>query len=593
MRDLRKVKDVYIKLNDILSVKQKKLAVVVLLAGIIAALLELLGVAVIVPILDMLLDVDSLQNKWFIKPFVQAFKLNSVSRMIWFVAIGIIGIYLLKNLYFAFFNWISFKFAYKVKRELSIRVLRTYMQQGYIFFVENNTSRLLEGIGNDIDGVYNILNTFFNIATKALTVGCIGIFIVMQSKEMAIILIVLAIGCFVIIQLIYGKAMRKNGVIKRELRFENSKISIEAIQGNKEILVMNKQDFFIKHYEKILAELNRICVKVDLGTVTPAYIIEMICISGVMMAVAVQMGSTESNVRLLAQVSTIAVGAFRMLPALGAITSGINSISMNTAQLAAAYETLEGVKELEKLESERVVKSSKYKDVIFQKELLINNISYHYPNTEENVLEDVSIRINKGQSVAFIGPSGAGKTTISDIILSLLKPTAGEILMDGINIEDLGGEWNKIIGYVPQMVYIVDDNIRNNIAFGEEEGTIDDSKIWDALKMARLDDFVMGLPEGLETVVGERGIRFSGGQRQRLAIARALYRNPEILVLDEATAALDNETEAEVMKAIETLQGYKTLIIVAHRLTTVQKCDVIYEVKNRKITRKEKIEEEK
>ena len=165
--------------------------------------------------------------------------------------------------------------------------------------------------------------------------------------------------------------------------------------------------------------------------------------------------------------------------------------------------------------------------------------------------------------------------------------------MDGINIEDLGGEWNKIIGYVPQMVYIVDDNIRNNIAFGEEEGTIDDSKIWDALKMARLDDFVMGLPEGLETVVGERGIRFSGGQRQRLAIARALYRNPEILVLDEATAALDNETEDEVMKAIETLQGYKTLIIVAHRLTTVRKCDVIYEVKNRKITRKEKIEEEK
>lgn len=282
-----------------------------------------------------------------------------------------------------------------------------------------------------------------------------------------------------------------------------------------------------------------------------------------------------------------------MLPALGAITSGINSVSMNTAQLAAAYETLESVKELEKIEREKVVKASQYKNITFQNELLIKNVSYRYPNTEENVLEGINICINKGQSVAFIGPSGAGKTTISDIILSLLKPTAGEILMDGINIEDLGGEWNKIIGYVPQMVYIVDDNIRNNIAFGEEEGMIDDSKIWDALKMARLDDFVMGLPEGLETVVGERGIRFSGGQRQRLAIARALYRHPEILVLDEATAALDNETEAEVMKAIETLQGYKTLIIVAHRLTTVRKCDVIYEVKNRKITRKEKIEEEK
>lgn len=593
MNNLRKVKDVYTKLNYILSTKQKKLAVVVLFAGIVAALLELLGVAVIVPILDMLLDMDSLQRKWFIRPFVQIFRLDSPSRMIWFIAIGTIGIYLLKNLYFAFFNWISLKYAYKVKRELSIRVLHTYMQQGYIFFVENNTSRLLEGIGNDIEGVYSILNTFFNIATKALTVGCIGVFIILQSKEMAIILIILAIGCFAVIQLIYGKAMQKNGVQKRNLRFENSKTSIEAIQGNKEILVMNKQDFFIDHYEKILSELNQVSVKVDMGTITPAYIIEMICISGVMMAVAVQMGNAESNIRLLTQVSTIAVGAFRMLPALGAITSGINSVSMNTAQLAAAYETLESVKELEKIEREKVVKASQYKNITFQNELLIKNVSYRYPNTEENVLEGINICINKGQSVAFIGPSGAGKTTISDIILSLLKPTAGEILMDGINIEDLGGEWNKIIGYVPQMVYIVDDNIRNNIAFGEEEGMIDDSKIWDALKMARLDDFVMGLPEGLETVVGERGIRFSGGQRQRLAIARALYRHPEILVLDEATAALDNETEAEVMKAIETLQGYKTLIIVAHRLTTVRKCDVIYEVKNRKITRKEKIEEEK
>lgn len=593
MNNLRKVKDVYTKLNYILSTKQKKLAVVVLFAGIVAALLELLGVAVIVPILDMLLDMDSLQRKWFIRPFVQIFRLDSPSRMIWFIAIGTIGIYLLKNLYFAFFNWISLKYAYKVKRELSIRVLHTYMQQGYIFFVENNTSRLLEGIGNDIEGVYSILNTFFNIATKALTVGCIGVFIILQSKEMAIILIILAIGCFAVIQLIYGKAMQKNGVQKRNLRFENSKTSIEAIQGNKEILVMNKQDFFIDHYEKILSELNQVSVKVDMGTITPAYIIEMICISGVMMAVAVQMGNAESNIRLLTQVSTIAVGAFRMLPALGAITSGINSVSMNTAQLAAAYETLESVKELEKIEREKVVKASQYKNITFQNDLLIKNVSYRYPNTEENVLEGINICINKGQSIAFIGPSGAGKTTISDIILSLLKPTAGEILMDGINIEDLGGEWNKIIGYVPQMVYIVDDNIRNNIAFGEEEGMIDDSRIWDALKMARLDDFVMGLPEGLETVVGERGIRFSGGQRQRLAIARALYRNPEILVLDEATAALDNETEAEVMKAIETLQGYKTLIIVAHRLTTVRKCDVIYEVKNRKITRKEKIEEEK
>ena len=193
-----------------------------------------------------------------------------------------------------------------------------------------------------------------------------------------------------------------------------------------------------------------------------------------------------------------------------------------------------------------------------------------------------------GESVEFFGPFGAGKTTLSDIILALLKPSKGKILMDGIDIEELGGTWNRIIGYVPQTVYIVDDSIRNNIAFGEEKVTINDEDVWQALKVAQLDEFVRGLPRGIDTRVGEFGVRFSGGQRQRLAIARAMYHNPEILVLDEATAALDNETENEVMKAIEALQGYKTLIVVAHRLTTVKKCDEIYEVRDKKIIKRNK-----
>ena len=189
-----------------------------------------------------------------------------------------------------------------------------------------------------------------------------------------------------------------------------------------------------------------------------------------------------------------------------------------------------------------------------------------------------------------IGSSGAGKTTLSDVILALLKPAQGQVLMDGIDIEELGAAWSEVIGYVPQAIYIVDDTIRMNIAFGEEPKKVDDEKVWQALRIAQLDQFVEMLPKGLETVVGERGIRFSGGQRQRLAIARALYRNPEILVLDEATAALDNETEQEVMKAIENLQGYKTLIIVAHRLTTVRKCDTIYEVRDGNVLKREKSE---
>ena len=588
MKELKKLKSLLEKLNYILSAKQKQYAVIIFFMGIIAAALELLGVAIIIPILDILLDVSAIQGKWYMKPFIVAFHLNTEISFIYFICIFTIGIYIIKNAYFIFYHWVTIKFAYKVKRELSTKVLRAYMQQGYIFFVEHNTSELLQGINGDIAGIYAILNTFFSIITKLATVIAISAFIVYQSKQMAVILILFAVLSIVAVQLIYRRNMRKNGILKRDLSCECTQTAMEAIQGNKAILVMNKQDFFAKHYSKVSAECNKVATKVDLGTISPSYIIEAMCICGVLLAVLVQMTGTNDTSNLIEQLSTMAVGAFRILPSLGAISSGMNTITMNIPLLTNTYQILQEVEKLEK--GEKRVAQDEYEKVEFLKEIRIDKVSFHYPNFEENVLEDAEIVIKKGQSVAFIGPSGAGKTTLSDIILSLLKPSKGKVLMDGIDIEDLGSAWNKIIGYVPQSIYIIDDTIRNNIAFGEEKGTVKDEDVWNALKIAKLDDFIRELPEGLDTRVGEFGIRFSGGQRQRLAIARAMYHNPEVLVLDEATAALDNETESEVMKAIEALQGYITLIVVAHRLTTVRKCDEIYEVKEKRIVRRNKEE---
>ncbi|MCI8524122.1 MAG: ABC transporter ATP-binding protein [Lachnospiraceae bacterium] len=588
MNELRKAKDVIRKLLYILSKKQKRYAVLVLVMSLLAALLETLGVAVIMPVLDMMLDIQGVRGRWYMSPFVKILHLDTELKVIWFVCLGVIGIYLIKTLYFVLYSWVSAKYSYMVQRELSVRVLEAYMKQGYLFFVQNNTARLINGISADAASIYGILKTIFTCVMKLLTIVCIGVYIMVQSVQMAIVLMILAVLCLITIQMLYRKSMSRNGVERRNLMCDMNQVAMEAIQGHKEVLVMNKQEHFVKEYGDVKAKYSSVSVKVDMGTTVPAYLIEMICITGVMIAVAVQMGNTSNANELITQLSAIAAGAFRILPALGVITSGINTITMSTSQLNACYETIQQVKQLEEQEYRQAEGKNKYSDVQFHRSVELQQVSFKYPGIETNVIENVNLTIKKGESIAFIGSSGAGKTTIADIILALLKPTKGKILMDGIDVEDLGSQWNHIIGYVPQATYIIDGTIRSNIAFGENKEHIDDNKIWQALEISQLNDFVKNLPKGLDTMVGERGVRFSGGQRQRLAIARALYRDPDILVLDEATAALDNDTETEVMKAIEALQGYKTLIIVAHRLTTVKKCDIIYEIKNGTAVKKDK-----
>ena len=313
--------------------------------------------------------------------------------------------------------------------------------------------------------------------------------------------------------------------------------------------------------------------------------------SGLMTLIAVRVLGETDIASMLSQLSVIAVAAFRILPSLGSVLSCVNSIVFNAPCLAASYETIEMVRRLDvREEQEEKIEEEERSHIKFTDELVLSHITFQYPKRQTAVLEDLNMRIRKGTSVAFIGASGAGKTTLADIILNLLEPKEGEILMDGYNIRVLKGQWNKIVGYVPQSVYLTDASIRRNIAFGVEEEKIDDAKVWKALEMAQLKPFVEGLAEQLDTVVGEWGIQFSGGQRQRVAIARALYGEPDILILDEATAALDNETETAVMESIDALQGIKTLIIVAHRLTTIRNCDEIYEIRDGKAVKRSKEE---
>ncbi len=590
-----KTKDLFSKLNFVLTREQKKYGILVLVMALISAVLEMLGVSIILPLLDVFLAPDALMEKWYIRPVVQLFRLNSTNEIILTLCVLIIVLYLLKNTYSSFYSWVCSKYSCKVSRELSVRMLSTYMKQGYSFFAKNNSARLLRGMGSDVSNVYQIVVQIFNILSKAFTIACIAVFMIMVTPWLSSLLIALVVLCFAITQIIFRKPMRKYGEMSRICQGKSGQTSLEALQGSKEILVKNRQDYFVGAYEKSAIEGNKAEVRLRFAEAAPAYIIEAVCITGLMSVVAAQMMRGGDSTELLGHLSVIAIAAFRILPALGAILSSINIVMYCTPALSATYDMISQVKELEKVEQDKdkVIKDSILGNITFKDEITLDHIAFGYQNDDgrgEHVINDLCMTIKKGTSVAFIGTSGAGKTTLSDIILGLLKPQKGDVLMDGINIEDMGERWGQIVGYVPQSIYMTDTTIRENIAFGIIEKEIDDEKIWEALRMAQLKDFVEGLPEKLDTKVGEWGVQFSGGQRQRVAIARALYGNPDILVLDEATAALDSETETAVMESIDALQGVKTLIIVAHRLTTIRNCDIIYRIEDGKAIQVDKYE---
>lgn len=588
---LIKIKDALGKLNFILSAEQKRYGAWMLILSLLAAVFEMVGVSVILPLMQVMLKPDDLWDRWYVRRVTEVLRIETNEGLVFLICTVVILVYIVKNVYFIFYSYVTTRYANKIKKELSVRVLEAYMQQGYLFFVNHNSGRLLQGMGGDVSSVYTIVSQLFSLISKGLTIVCIGVFILVQTPALALCLVALVVLCFVLIQLIFRKSMRKYGELQRRYSWYSQQISLESIQGSKEILVMNRQKHFVSMFRKNTDKLNDASLRVDMGARTPTYIIETICITGLLLIVGVMYGKTNDTVELISQLSAIAIAAFRILPSLGGISSAVNSIMFNMPALSAAYETLSQVKELEKEFTLQEKTDSEYmQHVNFQDKLELKNIVFSYPNAEVRVLDGVNITIKRGQAVAFIGPSGAGKTTLSDVVLALLEPQAGQILMDGINIQELGTRWNHLVGYVPQSVYLIDNSVRNNVAFGYSEEEIDDEKVWKALEMAQIKDFVETLPEGLDTFVGEFGVRFSGGQRQRMAIARALYSNPDILILDEATSALDNDTENAVMEAIDALQGIKTLIIVAHRLSTIRNCDVIYEIKDGKATERSKKE---
>lgn len=579
-KDFESIKDVWKKMQYILTPQQKKRSLAVFVLILFGAVFETLGVSAIIPLVQAMVATEELLQNSSLAPVIQVFHIDTGYQLIVLISVAVTLIYVLKNVYLVCLSKVRVNFAVSIKRELSVRIMNSYMKRNYSYFINMKTADIIRGVGYDCSGVYDVIFNVLKIVTDVLTVACICVFIFYTDMVMACgVVLVLGLSLLFLIS-VFRKRMKKLGDYSRECTSESNRFLYEAFQGIKDVFVFKGRKYYASQYNKYYSEQQRTDASRTVAAEMPAYFIEAVCITGLIGIVCLKLlTGTDANT-FIPQLATFAVAAFRVLPSIGKISSSFNQFVFMCPTVMAVYNNLKEVELFEQAAIGVEWDESVGEALPFTGEVCLKGIEWRYPNSDVKVLHNLDLTIQKGTSIGLIGQSGSGKSTLADILLGLLIPQSGMITVDGINIFEHLDEWRNTISYVPQTVFLRDDTIRNNVAFGVEDAKIDDIKIWRALEQAQLAETVKSLPDGVNTHMGERGIRFSGGQKQRVAIARALYNDPEILVLDEATAALDNDTEQAVMEAIDMLHGQKTLIIVAHRLTTIQKCDRIYEVED-------------
>ena len=574
------------KINYVFDRKTKIESIMVLFMIILGAALELLGVSVILPLVDLGMNPDAVGDSTACKWISSILHLNETTQVLFVMVLGMIVIYFIKNLCLTYTNCTIYRFAMNVRRNLATRMMTTYMCQPYSFFLQKNSSELIRSVNSDTAQFYELLSNVFLVISNGLVAICLVIYLAIINWVMMFTVLVLLGACAGTIFLKISKKTRAFGLKNQEMAATLYRMLQQSFEGIKEIKVLNREDYFINEYSSTYYENANITRKYNLANLLPKYLIETVCVMAILGFLAINILVNGNYMDTIPQLAVFAVAAFRLLPSVNALYAYSNTIVYNRASVDLIYRDL---KETEKLEKNRRAEHDAVTSkVSFQRAIELKNVTFRYENMSEDVLKNVSLTIQKGQSVALIGPSGGGKTTLADILLGVLQPTEGQVLVDDMDIQTDIGAWTNNVGYIPQVIYLLDDTIRNNVAFGISPDEIDDNRVWRAIEEAQLKEFVTKLDKGLDTAVGERGARISGGQRQRIGIARALYSNPQILVFDEATSALDNETEHEVMRAIDSLHGTKTIFMIAHRLTTIQNCDVVYEVGDGQVKMKSK-----
>lgn len=562
------------KLNDILDRRQKRKSVLLLLLFIVMSLFQVVGVAAIFPFVNLVMDRSLLETNPLLHCMYVRFGFTSFASFIVFLGISLFILIILSNLISAFTVWARTKFVMGLNHSLSKRLLATYLAKPYAYFLNQNTTTLGKNLLAEVYQLTNnMLVPLFELVVNVLVIVAMVAILFATDFITTFVALILLGGSYAFINHRVKQRVKKGGVERMEANRGRYKTTGEALSGVKVTKVFGREHHFLERYGDYSLRFIRMDTYVRTVGEIPRYVLESIAFGGIIIMVVVLTLTKGSADEVIPLVSLFAFAGYRLLPAMQRVFHCLTGIYYNQAILDTLHDDLTDKEAESSLDAGYAIQPMPFYDNI-----VLKHASYSYPSAEYAVLRDIDLTIEADKSIGFVGSTGSGKTTLVDILLGLLRPQQGGLFVDGKEVDDsLVRSWQMNIGYVPQDIFLSDDTIASNIAFGVPQIQLDMEKVRFAARIAALDAFILEeLPQGYDTVIGERGIRLSGGQRQRIGLARALYHDPPVLVLDEATSALDTVTETAVMKAIRTASKNRTLIMIAHRLTTVRDCDVIY-----------------
>jgi ATP-binding cassette, subfamily B, bacterial PglK len=557
----------FLEALQLLNARERRQVYLLMPGIIVMATLEVLGIAAISPFLSLVTDPESIQTNSVLRWLYRTFNFQNTQSFVVFMGLIALGLMVLSNLFSLFMNWILVRFAWLRNHSLSQRLLAQYLGKPYTFFLERNTSEMGKNILAEVQQVVNgLLVPGMLMLANMFVVLFILIFLIILNPLRAVI-VALALGAgYVIVYSLLQRRMARYGDEAVQANKGRFQLANETLGGVKEIKLLGRENVFLTHFAKASKLFSTRMALSEVLSNSPRYVLDTIAFGTILTIMIVMY--TQNPSQVIPVVGVYAFAGYRLMPALQQIYRHVTKARFHTSVLA----TVKG--DLEKM---AVTFPDATERLTFEDRLELSDISFKYPTAKASLLNSLSLTVKRNASVAFVGSTGSGKTTIVDILLGLLPPSQGQLLVDGQPLQqaDLRA-WQANLGYVPQTIFLSDGTIAQNIAFGVAADKLDMDAVRQAATIANLHEFVETLPDGYETVVGERGVRLSGGQRQRIGIARALYHDPSVLILDEATSALDNVTEEAVFQAIKNVMGKKTVIMIAHRISTVRECDTIF-----------------